>query len=179
MKRDQKEIDSAINRIEQLDKLLIQLSEYFTKIKHKSITRENIFDALYLSLKDRFQWEHPLDFWDLDIAYEEACATLSTFDFRTVLHKIETERNIIPKDLLINYKVQIKSKGLIWLIHIYDSDPFPSSPHAHEMSSGLKLDLRNGRCYKRKQLVHSIKKRDLLLIRKEAEKHFNLPELEI
>lgn len=78
----------------------------------------------------------------------------------------------------MNYKVQIKRKG-IWLIHKYDTDPFPSNPHAHLIDSNIKLDLSNGNCYKKRELVYSIKKKDLLMIRDEAEKNFKLPNLDL
>lgn len=173
------ETNKSLNKIENLDKVLNDLSDYYSELKSQKITRDDIFDSLYLSLKDKFEWDHPLDFWDLDIPYEEAKNVLSDFNFETILFKIETERDIIPDDLLMQYKVQIKSKGLIWIIHKYDTDPFPSNPHAHEMGSGIKMDLKNGKCYRKKQLVTTIKRRDLIIIREKAEKNFSLPQLEI
>ncbi len=79
----------------------------------------------------------------------------------------------------MQFKVQIKSKGLIWIMHKYDADPFPSNPHAHQMGSGIKMDLKNGKCYRKKVFVTTIKKKDLIKIRTQAVKNFDLPELEI
>ncbi len=174
-----KEANKALKKIESLDTILNDLSNYYSELGSMTISRGDIFDSLYLMLKDKFEWEHPLDFWDLDITYNEAKNVLSEFNFKAVLFKIETERDIIPSELLIQYKVHIKSKGLIWIIHKYDADPFPSNPHAHEMGSDIKMDLKNGKCYRKKQLVSIIKKKDLIIIREKAEKNFNLPELEI
>ena len=68
---------------------------------------------------------------------------------------------------------------MIWIIHKYDAAPFPSNPHAHELGSGLKLDLSNGKCYRKKLQVHTIKKKDLIKIRNQAKNNFTLPKLEI
>ncbi|MDR6844099.1 hypothetical protein [Flavobacterium granuli] len=174
-----KEVTKSLNKIENLDKILNDLSRYYSELKSETITREDIFDTLYLCLNIKFDWEHPLDFWDLDISYDEAKNTLINFDFKTIFHKVESEKDIIPQDLLMKTKAQIKSKGLIWLIHKYDADPFPSNPHAHELGSGLKLDLRNGKCYRKKKQVATIKKKDLIKIRIQASKDFDLPKLEI
>ena len=174
-----KDANESLNKIAYLDKILNNLSAYYSNQKSKSISRGAIFDSLYLCLKNKYDWEHPLDFWGLEITYEEARSVLSDFDFTSVLFKVESERDIIARDLLMQFKVQIKSKGLIWIIHKYDADPFPSNPHAHELVSGIKLDLKNGKCYRKKVLVTRIKKKDLIIIRNQAEKNFDLPELEI
>jgi hypothetical protein len=62
---------------------------------------------------------------------------------------------------------------LIWLIHKYDKDPFPSSPHAHQVDNNIKLDLSNGKCYKVRKHVHTLNKKQLLDFREKAEKVFD------
>jgi len=178
MSLNKKEINDSLNKMSELDSILNKLSQYYSDLKKESISREDIFDSLYIILKDKYDWEHTLDFWSLEINYKKAQDLLSDFNFKIIKNKIETSREIIPKDLLMNYKVQIKSKGLIWVIHKYDADPFPSNPHAHQMDSGLKLDLSNGKCYKKNKLVSTIKKKDLLFIRQQAEKNFDLPKIQ-
>ena len=81
----------------------------------------------------------------------------------------------------MQFKVRIKNKGIIWIIHRYDSDPFPSSPHAHQIGNNIKLDLSNGKCYQYRKLIHVIKKKDLLQIREAAMKVYKdgLPELAV
>lgn len=172
------EANESIQKIDNLNLILNKLSIHYSKIKNITISREDIFDVIFLSLKDKFEWECPLDFWDLEITYEDAKNAISNFDFKTVLYKIESNENVIPQDLLMQFKVKIKSKGLIWHIHRNDADPFPSIPHAHEYNSGIKLDLKNGKCYHKKQLVSTLKKKDLLEIRKQASENFDLPEIE-
>jgi len=44
-------------------------------------------------------------------------------------------------------EVTVRRDGCVWRIHKSDADPFPSRPHAHNMESGLKLDIGNGRLY--------------------------------
>src|SRR5690606_9759259 len=105
------------------------------------IDRECIFNALYLQLQNEFNFEHPVDLWNIEIDIKKAETVLTKFDFNTVLNKIETSENIIPREYLVNYKVRIKSKNKQWMIHKYDSDPFPSNPHAHLIDSNIKMDL--------------------------------------
>lgn len=170
---------NEINNIERLDAILNSLVEEFTVFISPEITRENIFDALFLQLQKSNNLDHPLNFWDLKISYKEAVNTLKLFDFNTVLYPIETELDLIPKDLLMNFKVRVKSKGLIWVIHKYDEDPFPSNPHAHLMESRIKMDLSTGKCYENKKYQMSVKRKDLLAIRAQAEIHFEMPPLKI
>ena len=93
---------------------------------------------------------------------------MSDLDFRILKGKIETDEDIIPKEYLLQFKVQIKSKGLIWIIHKYDADPFPSNPHAHELVNNIKLDLSTGRCYKSKDYIYTLNIKDLMSIRNKA-----------
>ena len=73
---------------------------------------------------------------------------------------------IYPKGIPANlYEKQVKVKGQKWELHKYDEDPFPSNPHAHNYETGLKLDLSNGKLYKKKEEKDSIKKRVLEKIR--------------
>lgn len=155
------------------------MSDYYSKIKSKSITRSDIFDAIYLCLENKLNWENQLDFWYLDINYEEAKIILENFDFKILFYKIESKKDIINQNLLMNTKTQFKSNGLIWVIHKYDADPFPSKPHAHELMSGIKLDLRNGKSYRKTKQVDTIKKKELIIIRIQASKNFDLPKLEV
>lgn len=72
-----------------------------------------------------------------------------------------------------------KSDGSIWRIHRNDADPFPSNPHAHNLETGLKLDLRNGLLYLgSKPAGGMFKRKHLLTLRRLAEeKGFSLPPL--
>ncbi|WP_298529541.1 hypothetical protein [uncultured Christiangramia sp.] len=176
--RSEKEIDSELRRIEILDEILISLSNEFSELKNQNIKREDIFDALYIIYQNKFNWEHPSEFWSLEVNIEEAREELLDFDFNILFNKIEMDSNIIPRDLRVDYKVRIKNKG-IWIIHKYDKDPFPSIPHAHLIDSNIKLDLSNGDCYRKTKKVFTIRKKDLIRIRKEAEKNFKLPELNV
>lgn len=180
MKKNEKEIEELLIDDIKLDYILNKLSKYYSEKKNVEISHEEIFYSLYLLLKEKKSWEYPADFWSLKIKYKRALELLSDFDFKIIKDKIETPREIIPKDLLVNFKVRIKSNGLIWVIHKYDADPFPSNPHAHLIDSNIKLDLSNGYCYKKKELAYILKKKDLILIRQKAEeKKFELPELKI
>lgn len=65
-----------------------------------------------------------------------------------LLAEIELEVSPIPDGVYRHLdEVTIKRDGCIWRIHKNDADPFPSNPHAHNVESGLKLDLSTGALY--------------------------------
>jgi hypothetical protein len=66
----------------------------------------------------------------------------------------------------------IKLKGEVWEVHKHDKDEFPSNPHAHNYEYGLKLHLGTGVLYKKKNMVGSIRKKDLLKLRNLIEQKF-------
>jgi hypothetical protein len=73
----------------------------------------------------------------------------------------------------------IKCDGQIWRIHKNDADPFPSNPHAHNLETGLKLDLSTGALYLgSKPAGGTFKRKHLKTLRHVAEeKGFKLPPL--
>jgi len=76
-------------------------------------------------------------------------------------------------------EVTIKRDGCVWRINKNDADPFPSNPHAHNVESGLKLDLSNGNLYLMGKFTEkTIAQKHLLAIRTQAEqKGVKLPAL--
>ncbi len=115
--------------------------------------------------------------YDFETTPEYIENLLLTFDFAMVRVYAEHETSI-PLELVIQTKAEIKLGGVKWILHKADADPFPSRPHAHDYQNGLKLDLSNGRLYKRMKCEGSIPKKELLEIRRMFEtKGVSLPEL--
>lgn len=168
MTKDENQIDKELLHIEKWHQIQQKLVLHFASSYSGAIQSQEIFEALFLLLSEKHKLEWQGSMWDVDIEFEEALTLLSNFDFTIILNKIETEEGVIPKSLLIQFKVRIKSKGLIWVIHRYDEDPFPSNPHAHQLENNIKLDLSNGKCYILRDHIYTIKKKDLLLIREKA-----------
>jgi hypothetical protein len=73
----------------------------------------------------------------------------------------------------------VKCGGNIWRIHTNDTDPFPSNPHAHNLETGLKLDLSTGLLYLgRKPAGGTFKRKHFLTLRQlAASKGILLPPL--
>ena len=163
----------------QFNSLLKELADSFKQERNLDITPSNIEDALYLILSDKYEFEWRGSLWDTNISKEEAILWLTDFDFSLLNVQIETDTCVLPSALLLQYKVRVKSNGIIWIIHLYDKDPFPSNPHAHQLENNIKLDLSTGKCFKSRNYIHTISKKDLLEIRNKAEKVFKgkLPEL--
>jgi len=68
-------------------------------------------------------------------------------------------------------EVIIKRDGCVWRIHKNDADPKPSNPQAHNLESGLVLDLCNGDLYfGSKPTGKKISRKNLEFIRAESEK---------
>lgn len=125
--------------IDEMYNLQKALAEYFSKKRALNITREDIFNALFILYEEKENLEWLGDVWDLEIDFQTAASILSDFDFFALKNPIETE-DIIPRHcLLIETKVQIKNAGRVWVIHKYDADPFPSNPHAHELTIASSL----------------------------------------
>jgi hypothetical protein len=181
MKKDEGQPDKEHNTIEKWFNIQENLSHHFTNKYGYKITREEIFDALFIGLVDELNLEWQGDLWDLEMNFDEALQSIKNFDFSILNQNIVIDKVVFPSELLLNYKVRIKSKGLIWIIHNNDKDPFPSNPHAHQLENNIKLDLSNGKCYKLRKHIYTLKKKDLVLIRKKAKTVFKgkLPELKL
>lgn len=99
-----------------------------------------------------------------------------------ILAEIEFDVSPIPDKVVRRLdEVTIKRDGCVWRIHNNDADPFPSNPHAHNIESGLKLDLSTGALYFRRQPSgKSIARKHLDFIRGQAmAKGITLPPLAI
>lgn len=181
MSKDQNQLEKEMAMLEKNDETIEALISHFTPIYSGRIQRREIFESLFLLLSEKYNLERPGDIWDIEIVYADALKLFETFDFSTVINTIEVSDDFFPEGILMEFKAKIKSKGSIWLIHKYDTDPFPSNPHAHQVDSNIKLDLSNGNCYQVRKYIHTIKKKDLLIIREAAAKVFKgkLPPLTI
>jgi hypothetical protein len=99
-----------------------------------------------------------------------------------ILCIVELSESPIPDGCLRRLdEVLVKRDGCIWQIHKNDPDPFPSNPHAHNIESGLKLDLSNGKLYlSRKFAGKSVRRKHLKEIRAEVEaKDIVIPSLAV
>jgi hypothetical protein len=80
----------------------------------------------------------------------------------------------VPRRLL---EQRVRRHGEVWQINRNDADPFPSNPHAHNLESGVKMDLGTGELYlKGRALGKKVQRKDLLAIREKVT-GVNLPPL--
>ena len=167
--------------IENLYRIQEKLAFHFSKLYHKEITREDTFWALFLLLEDKGRIEWATDLWDLDLEYDQCLQLLLKFDFDCLHSPVISTKDLIPNRFLLQFKVRLKFKGQIWVIHRYDADPLPSNPHAHCLEQNIKLDLSNGNCFRKKKFLFRISEKDLLSIRELANDVYkgNLPPLAI
>jgi hypothetical protein len=160
-----------------IEKLAAALS---TEIQ-QSISGNDVFYALFMLYGDQLEMEWVMSVLDMDMNFESLLGRLRTFDFALLREAIFTDAELTEDIVLYQRKVQIKSHGIVWKIHLYDADPFPSQPHAHQIDENIKLDLSNGRCYRVKQYLKTLPRKALLEIRDQATKKFKgeLPVLTI
>lgn len=113
---------------------------------------------------------------------EEAFEKLKGHRFESeaseLIEEVHLEEDVLPEGTLrLITEETVRSKGQVWRIHANDQDPFPSSPHAHNLESGLKLHLGTGELFRKTQSAGRIKCKHLKLIR-DAVKKIRLPDYE-
>jgi len=155
------------------------LAKELSALLYMEITDSDVMNALYILYADGAGMEWIGDVWDLEITYDQALFELRKFDFSVLFRPIEVDQDWIPANFLFSKKARFKHQGIVWVIHRYDADPFPSTPHAHNMELNHKLDLSTGRCYEKRQYIYSFSKKDLLEIRQRASQVYSdkLPDL--
>lgn len=87
-----------------------------------------------------------------------------------LLGEIELAESPIPDGCIRDFReVTIRKDGCVWRIHKNDADPFPSNPHAHNVESGLKLDLSTGElCLQTTRTGKKVNKKHLAAILSEV-----------
>jgi hypothetical protein len=94
--------------------------------------------------------------------------------------EIEFERSPIPASTLRRLnEVSVARDGCVWRIDKNDANEFPSNALAHNLESGLDLDLSTGALYfGRHPTGTKISKKDLDFVRTQAGlKHVSIPSL--
>ena len=173
--------EASLDQIENSKRIQESLALHFSSSYPYEIDRKTILEALFIVFENKYNLEWLGDIWNIQLNYDKALILLSDFDFNILQNVIETEEDIIQEKFRIQYKAKIKSKGLIWVIHKNDADHFPSNPHAHELCNNIKLDLSSGRCYRKKEYLFKLKRKDLMSIRNVAiiQHGIELPTLKI
>jgi len=161
--------------------LLHESSAFFSKERGYSITRKEILEAIYILTDEKNNYDWIGDVYDNSYSLEDIKKLLQNFDFKILENTVESDEDVVPRDLRINYKVRIKVKGGIWVIHKNDKDLFPSNPHAHLLDSNIKLHLGNGDCYRKRKFIYKVDRKKLIMIREKASSmiDYELPVLEV
>jgi hypothetical protein len=83
-----------------------------------------------------------------------------------VLAIVDFEESIIPEGTeRALFEQYVTHNGERWVIHKSDADPHPSTPHAHNYDSNLKLHLGSGELYMGRRRVGKIRAKHLVEIR--------------
>jgi hypothetical protein len=144
-----------------------KLSVRLSLEKNMEITSEMIVRGYYLCTYESNNYEWIPDVYDIETNEESVYNLIQNFEFGILLNETVLEDSLFPENLFMKKKVQVKVKNRKWIIHKYDKDPFPSSPHAHLIDEGLKLDLVTGILYRGKTQITKVREKELSEIRKE------------
>lgn len=150
--------------------------KYFREELKKARTGLELFygrsfsdDELYLALAMYYDLsDMPPNIIFKELSSIQMIDALKDFDIasRIPISSIVIEKTIIPSGFSrLSQRALVKVKGELWRIHLYDKDPFPSNPHAHNLETNLKLHLGSGELFQKRELVGKISKKDLLLLR--------------
>lgn len=125
---------------------------------------------LWQILTEHFDlYDNPVEIIYKKLNSTEICEIIvnNYLNYLSPIIKIEIDFTIIPETLIDDSIIKgiIKFKGEVWEIHKNDQDEFPSNPHAHNYEYGLKLHLGTGELFKKRKLMGSVRKKDLLTIR--------------
>ena len=93
-----------------------------------------------------------------------------------LLAEIEFEQSPIPSNQPdLGQRFPFLRSGCIWRIRKNDEEPFPSNPHAHNLESGLRMDLSSGSLFfEESNTGKKVSKTHLEFIRQRAEM-LNIP----
>lgn len=115
---------------------------------------------------------NPAHLLNYNLTAERIVELLREYDFRrtkpTILATIELDEPLIPAGVtrLLNEQT-VKVGGEIWRIHKNDADPFPSTPHAHNLETGIVLHLGTGELFdKKRKFLRNIGCKSLLEVRR-------------
>jgi len=128
------------------------------------------FDHVQNALMEILALHDCTDLLSGQMTYTDILVRLSEYNFRRffpeVIAEVELKKSIVPAGVLRKLVEQtVRRNGEVWRIHRNDTDPFPSSPHAHNLQTGHKLHLGTGELFLRRLTVGRIAKKDLLSIR--------------
>lgn len=124
--------------------------------------------------------DEPTDLLDHHWTADELENHVAAIDFGAWVDTEELllEHSLLPLDAFPRRadEERIKIWGEQWLIHKYDPDPFPFLPHAHNQYEGVKMDLRNGKIYRKREFLYQLPRKRLLAFRDRV-KRTDLPPI--
>lgn len=160
---------------DQINRLLRQATTAASRLSEASGTLVEYADVLD-ALVDVFKLESQIDLLDEELNAEAIVKDLSSYNFKklhpTLIGEVVLQHSILPEQVAQRLvEITVKAHGQVWRIYQNDADPFPSNPHAHNVQSGLKLNLNNGELFfgKKKQ-PKKVSGKDLRFINAEIAK---------
>lgn len=153
---------------EQLNEFNASLEEA-RQLLEKVLNRKIDLIELQQILVDVLGLESELYLFDRKLTAKDIVDVLLSNELEKKLAETEViilEKSIFPAGVLSPLDEEIvKYKNQIWKINKSDADPKPSNPHGANIETGIKLDLSNGKLYRKTTEVGQIRKKDLENIR--------------
>lgn len=145
----------------------------------KGIELDSMEVQLALCEKLNIESLQPDDLLDKKLSSDQMVDILKGHNFSKLekIDEVVLDESILPEGtpkLLTEQTVKVK--GEVWIIHKNDSDPFPSTPHAHNYDSGISLHLGTGEFFKKRTSKGFLACKKLKVLRDKIKDHL-LPEL--
>lgn len=153
------------------DKLLEKYIREYKKarIELSKIYRTSINERLMdICLIEHFDLEKEIDIISYNLDSKDIVAILKNSDnlYPVYNQEIQVDMSLLASNLPQPLTEQIaKHKGVIWNVHKYDKDVFPSNPHAHNYEENVKLNLFTGELFKKKECIGKLSAKDLSSIK--------------
>lgn len=146
----------------------------------KGIDIDSMDIQLALCDKLNIKSMQPLDLLDKKLSSKKMIELLIDHKFTKpeIIAEIELDKSILPSGTpKLLTEQTLKVTGEVWIIHKYDEDPFPSTPHAHNYESGISLHLGTGEFFKKRASKGFLECKTLKRLRKKIKGH-QLPALD-
>jgi hypothetical protein len=160
----------------------VQIADAVARDLRKKTGLPVAYSHVQAALQEAMGLERPEALLDHKWTRQRMLQRLQHVDFRKMFPQVMAEVrlpvSIVPPGTLRRIEeVTVRMNGEVWRIHKNDADPFPSNPHAHNVQSGLTMDLSTGELYLKRQPAGTrVSKKDLFAIRGRLT-HVTLPAL--
>jgi hypothetical protein len=146
------------------NKQIAEVEEYFHAQRKIHVEYVDVLSALMAALGEA----NPEAICKMQLPTDELIRALENhpFDAPIILGVVSDASIEAPGSLRRIYSALGRPGGTDWEILRNDADPFPSNPCAHNEAEDIVLDLAEGGLYHDRELVHRVRRQELIRFRR-------------